>query len=195
MANTTVSIRERIKTDTGWEWSRRIPIPDGKLNAARKVLLATSEDDPSDTLVPRLQAAGADLSKVILITVSKQIKGQPKSKRMLKLKEDAKLLEKALIANPDVALVALDPMSSFFGTEGGLNKDESVRPIMDSLAKPKGIGEEVPARQSAAGHRQDWRVAGLGGRGRYQQGNVLACRKRTKSPIHHDQAEAVPFTA
>src|SRR5581483_5839764 len=31
---TTVSIRERIKTDTGWEWSKRIPIPDGKLNAA-----------------------------------------------------------------------------------------------------------------------------------------------------------------
>jgi integrase len=34
MANTTVSIRERIKTDTGWEWSKRIPIPEGKLNAA-----------------------------------------------------------------------------------------------------------------------------------------------------------------
>lgn len=118
------------RTTTGQAW------PDGSKNTlgARRVLLATSEDDPSDTLVPRLQAAGADLSKVVLITVSKQIKGQPKSKRMLKLKEDAKLLEKALVANPDVALVALDPMSSFFGTEGGLNKDESVRPIMDSLA-------------------------------------------------------------
>jgi len=34
MANTTVSIRERIKTDTGWGWSKRIPIPEGKLNPA-----------------------------------------------------------------------------------------------------------------------------------------------------------------
>jgi integrase len=34
MANTTVSIRERIKTETGWEWSKRIPIPEGKLDAA-----------------------------------------------------------------------------------------------------------------------------------------------------------------
>src|SRR5215469_1653245 len=34
MANTTVSIRERIKTDTGWRWSKRIPIPEGKLSPA-----------------------------------------------------------------------------------------------------------------------------------------------------------------
>jgi len=34
MANTTVSIRERIKTDTGWRWSKRIPVPEGKLNPA-----------------------------------------------------------------------------------------------------------------------------------------------------------------
>lgn len=32
MGNTTVSIRERIKTaDGGWKWSRKIPIPEGKL--------------------------------------------------------------------------------------------------------------------------------------------------------------------
>jgi hypothetical protein len=34
MANTTVSIRERIKTDAGWRWSKTIPIPEGKLNIA-----------------------------------------------------------------------------------------------------------------------------------------------------------------
>src|SRR5215831_265255 len=40
MANTTVSIRERIKTADGrWQWSPKIPIPQGKLSpseAARK---------------------------------------------------------------------------------------------------------------------------------------------------------------
>src|ERR1039458_5822251 len=35
MANTTVSIRERIKTANGrWGWSRKIPIPEGKLKPA-----------------------------------------------------------------------------------------------------------------------------------------------------------------
>jgi hypothetical protein len=32
MANTTVSIRERIKTNDGrWAWSQKIPTPTGKL--------------------------------------------------------------------------------------------------------------------------------------------------------------------
>jgi len=35
MANTTVSIRERIKTDDGrWAWSQKIPTPTGKLKPA-----------------------------------------------------------------------------------------------------------------------------------------------------------------
>ena len=35
MANTKVSIRERIKTaDGGWKWSRKIPIPESKLKPA-----------------------------------------------------------------------------------------------------------------------------------------------------------------
>lgn len=108
--------------------------PDGAKNTLgpRKVLLAASEDDPADTLVPRLMAAGAKLDNVVLVAVSTQREGAPKSKRMLKLKEDAKLLEAALKQHPDIALVALDPLSSFFGGES-LNKDETVRPIMDAL--------------------------------------------------------------
>jgi len=117
------------RTTTGKNW------PDGTANTlgARRVLLAASEDDPADTLVPRLMAAGADLTKVVLVTITTQAKGAPKSKRMLKLKEDAKLLEAALKQNPDIALVALDPLSSFFGGES-LNKDETVRPVMDALS-------------------------------------------------------------
>jgi putative DNA primase/helicase len=108
--------------------------PDGSKNVygPRKVLLAASEDDPADTIVPRLMAAGAKLENVVLVTVSTQRQGAPKSNRMLKLKEDAKLLEAALKKHPDIALVALDPLSSFFGGES-LNKDETVRPIMDAL--------------------------------------------------------------
>ena len=35
MANTTVSIRERIKTaDERWVWTPKIPIPEGKLKPA-----------------------------------------------------------------------------------------------------------------------------------------------------------------
>lgn len=117
------------RTSTGREW------PDGTPNTLgpRKVLLAASEDDPADTLVPRLIAAEANLHNVILVTVATIDKKERKTKRMLKLKEDAKLLEVALRKHPDIALVALDPLSSFFGGES-LNKDEAVRPIMDALS-------------------------------------------------------------
>ena len=103
----------------------------------RECLLAASEDDPSDTLVPRLIAAGADLDKVqiILWSTGKKIVGdKPKKRqRMLQLSKDTKLLKKALQENPNIALVAIDPMTSYFGADA--NKDSEIRPIMDALSE------------------------------------------------------------
>jgi|SRR5579872_103104 len=113
--------------------------PNGSKNpwGPRECLLAASEDDPSDTLVPRLIAAGADLDKVqiILWSTGKKIDGnQPKKRqRMLQLNKDTKLLKKALQENPNIALVAIDPMTSYFGAD--CNKDSEIRPIMDALSE------------------------------------------------------------
>lgn len=113
--------------------------PNGSKNlwGPRECLLAASEDDPSDTLVPRLIAAGADLDKVqiILWSTGKKIDGkEPKKRqRMLQLSKDTKLLKKALQENPNIALVAIDPMTSYFGADS--NKDSEIRPIMDALSE------------------------------------------------------------
>lgn len=49
--------------------SAGLPWPDGTGPAARgSVILLSAEDDVADTLVPRLVAAGADLSRVVAIT-------------------------------------------------------------------------------------------------------------------------------
>jgi putative DNA primase/helicase len=112
--------------------------PNGSKNpwGPRECLLAVSEDDPSDTVVPRLIAAGADLDKVqiILWSTGKKIDGnEPKKRqRMLQLSKDTKLLKKALQENPNIALVAIDPMTSYFGVD--CNKDSEIRPIMDALS-------------------------------------------------------------
>jgi hypothetical protein len=45
------------------------------------------------------------------------------------LDSDLKLLKDALKAHPDVALVAFDPISAFFG-EADPNKDKQIRPVM-----------------------------------------------------------------
>lgn len=47
---------------------------------------------------------------------------------------DTGLLKKALKDNPDIALVALDPLTSFFG-DVNINADKEVRPVMDALSK------------------------------------------------------------
>ncbi len=114
--------------------------PNGTKNpwGPRECLLAASEDDPSDTLVPRLIAAGADLDRVqiILWSTGKKVdrdKPPKKRQRMLQLSKDTKLLKKALQENPNIALVAIDPMTSYFGADA--NKDSEIRPIMDALSE------------------------------------------------------------
>jgi hypothetical protein len=124
------------RVSTGKNW------PDGSVNrmGERRVLVAASEDDPADTLIPRLAAAGANLKNVDIIwgTVFRESDGQGNFKKgrktALNLKRDALALLRAVEARPDIALLALDPISSFFG-EADQNRDKDIRPIMDMIAK------------------------------------------------------------
>jgi hypothetical protein len=111
--------------------------PDGARNThgAKRVLLAASEDDLANTLIPRLIAAEADLTKVVVLTrVTFDAEGKGKKRRrMLQLADDAKMLKLALRKNPDIAVVALDPISSYFG-DADANKDKEIRPVMEAVA-------------------------------------------------------------
>lgn len=111
--------------------------PDGTPNphGPKRVLLAATEDDLKSTLIPRLIAAEADLTKVVILrrVVIKTEAKQKTKKRMLQLAEDSKLLKLTLRNNPDIAVVALDPISSYFGNCDP-NKDKEVRPVMEAIA-------------------------------------------------------------
>lgn len=127
---TLLDVVARVTTGANW--------PDGSINSypPSRVLLAASEDDPADTLIPRLVAAGADLNKVDIIVGSmldKKSKGK-RQRRNLDLKRDAKMLLKALQESPDIALLALDPITSFFG-DADSNKDKEIRPIMEAITR------------------------------------------------------------
>lgn len=114
--------------------------PDGSVNVhgASRVLLAASEDDPNDTLIPRLVAAGANLSNVEIVVgtvLRTKSKKETKQKRTaLDLKRDAKMLLDAIKENPDIKLLCLDPLTSFFG-DADQNKDKDIRPIMDEVSR------------------------------------------------------------
>ena len=112
--------------------------PDGRKNewGPRKVLLGCTEDGLGDTVKPRLRAAGANLDNVLILDNDAigVKKGDSRKHRMLKLSEDIKLLKGILKANPDIILVALDPITGYFG-DVDTNKDKEIRPVMDKLIK------------------------------------------------------------
>jgi putative DNA primase/helicase len=110
--------------------------PDGTKNVwgAREVLVGVSEDGLGDTVVPRLIAAGADLNKVHLIQFIQTKKGDKRSKRLFQLSEDLRVLKDTLKKHPDIILVALDPITGYFGDVDS-NKDREIRPVMDMLSR------------------------------------------------------------
>jgi hypothetical protein len=109
---------------TGRDW------PDGAKNTMgpRRVMIAATEDDYDDTIKPRLQAAGVDASKVVILKKTKTTVGKQK----LNLDRDAKHLLRALRQNPDVVAVFFDPITGFYGDMDG-NDNKRIRPVMEKL--------------------------------------------------------------
>jgi hypothetical protein len=75
------------------------------------VLLLTAEDDSADTVVPRLQAAGADLERVEILQMVRDTGKQ----RMFSLVTDLNLLRQKVIEVGDVRMIQIDPISAYFG--------------------------------------------------------------------------------
>jgi putative DNA primase/helicase len=117
------------RTTTGRDW------PDGSKNTmgAKRVMLCSAEDDASKTMVPRLVAAGADLDKVLIPKITVRAKDSDTERNsILNIKRDLSMLANAIKVNPDIAVLVLDPITSYLGG-ANINKDEEIRPLMDKL--------------------------------------------------------------
>jgi putative DNA primase/helicase len=77
------------------------------------VIVLSAEDDAADTIIPRLTAAGADLSRVHI--VSAVATDDHKGRRLFNLQTDLSSLEEAIAHLGDVRLVIIDPVSSYLG--------------------------------------------------------------------------------
>ncbi|QSG85604.1 AAA family ATPase [Acinetobacter indicus] len=97
--------------------------PDGsKCTDTGKVLIYSTEDDPNDTLLPRLIANGADLSKIDFIAGRINDKGE---REPFDPTKDLPLLNVYAKQNPDIKLLMIDPIISAVG--GDSNKATDVR--------------------------------------------------------------------
>ena len=107
-------------------------LPDGSIGdlvGPVNVLILASEDDAADTLRPRLEAAGADLSRVYLweAVTTDQVT------RMPLLPEDLAQMA-SIIDETDAKLVVIDPLSAYLSSRLDSWKDPDIRRALSPLA-------------------------------------------------------------
>ncbi len=95
------------------------------------VLLLSAEDGPGDTIRPRLDAAGADVSRVHLLEGVTNAQGHPDP---VNLKDGVHRLWLAdLVGELGAGVVVIDPLSAFLGDTDAY-RDNEVRSILAPLA-------------------------------------------------------------
>jgi len=115
----TIDFASRVSTGMAW--------PDGSVNeSAGGVLFFAAEDDPADTIRPRLDAAGADSGRVYYC-------------RNVDLTE----IESRIDRVPDCRLVVIDPIGSYLGRCVDAYRENEVRAVLEPLA-------EIARRRSIA---------------------------------------------
>ncbi len=134
----TIDMAARVSTGRAW--------PDGSGKAPLgNVLILSAEDDPEDTIGPRLDVHDADCSRVFRLTLEK---GQQQSS-LIMLNIDHGLLEHK-IRELDAILVIVDPVMSFLGDKVKPNDEISARRVLEAL---RGVTERTEAAFVGIMHR------------------------------------------
>jgi putative DNA primase/helicase len=123
---TTIALALAASVSTGGCW------PDGTRSATGSVVIWSGEDDPKDTLVPRLTLAGADLSRVFFVT--SVLDGD--ERRSFDPAVDMEPLRRKLLEVGDVRLLIVDPIVSAISGDSHKNAEvrRGLQPIADLAA-------------------------------------------------------------
>ena len=127
---TAVALDIAARVTTGGEWG------DGGRAETCSVIIMTAEDDPDDTLVPRLIAAGADLGRVHFLEASRCITADGKETTRAVTLADIDTIENALSQAGDAKLVIVDPVSAYL-SDADSHKNAEVRAL---LGRPVPLG-------------------------------------------------------
>jgi putative DNA primase/helicase len=101
-----------------------------------RVIILMAEDDPEDTINPRLIAAGANLGMLELME-GVRVGGRDAG---IDIARHLPALERKIREFGDVALVIIDPIMAFIGSRTDTNNDASVR---DALMPLKKLAQEL----------------------------------------------------
>jgi hypothetical protein len=125
--------------------SRGATMPDGSPGTTPAgVVILTAEDGLADTVRPRLEAAGADLERIVALTGIVDGDGE----RMPGLPLDLAAIE-AGIRQVDAALVIVDPIMAYLPADVNAHRDQDVR---RALAPTAALAERTRAAILAVRH-------------------------------------------
>jgi hypothetical protein len=131
--------------DTAARVTRGLELPDGGFAPQGGVVIVSLEDGLGDTLRPRLDAAGADVDRVLAI---QEVNGHS-----FNLLEDLWALEQA-IHRINAIYVVLDPLTAMLGKGTDVYRDNDVRRILAPvalLAERTGVAVDVQRHLTKGG--------------------------------------------
>jgi hypothetical protein len=124
----TADIAARVTTGEPWPCSaaRREPA---------NVVIMSAEDDPEDTIVPRLMAAAADLDRVTFVQGMRDYGDDAAAgrRRWLSLDTDLAALGDVLAVR-EPRLVIIDPLASYLGSGTDSHNEGDVRSVLAGVA-------------------------------------------------------------
>lgn len=134
----TLDMAARVSKGAPWPDS-----PDAD-SIAGGVVLLSAEDDPADTIRPRLDAAEADVDRIFVLRAVKRVDAGTKIERQepFSLTTDLPALERAIADMRHCRLVVIDPISAYLG-----RADSHVNAVVRGLLAPLG---EVAAKHGVA---------------------------------------------
>lgn len=120
---TTISMGLAAKVTIGGRW------PDSSKAPAGNVVVWSGEDDPKDTLIPRLALSGADLSRVFFISEVRQ----GDERRTFDPARDMEPLRRKLAEIGEVRLLVVDPIVSAIAGDSHKNAEvrRGLQPLVD----------------------------------------------------------------
>ena len=107
------------------------PCGEGRAQPCESLIL-TAEDGLRDTLIPRLIAAGADLTKIHFLTGTKV--ESTGDEGLFDLARDMAVLRAVLTENPNIRILIIDPLTAYLGATKAKENSE-VRRVLAPLVK------------------------------------------------------------
>ncbi|MBL4809923.1 MAG: AAA family ATPase [Phycisphaerales bacterium] len=139
----TIDWAARVSTGSAW--------PDGSPCEKGRVILASAEDDPGDTIRPRLDAHDADPSRVHLLD---GVYVQSNNGKVIKgafTLADIETLKQTLDTFGDVRMVVIDPIGSYLGGGMDAHRENEVRAVLQPLAT---LAQETGAAVVMVAHQR-----------------------------------------